>query len=146
MFKDQLFHNQIRDGVELLLRKERELTHSGESTLFNRGALFTVGKVYQNPYDNLFVLVQSEEKQYQLPIDHTVELFDRVVPEEELPHNGWATPFITDKDYSGDMIEIYDDEYIEAMDDEYFDKLEEHTKEQELNEFINDLTNKDKKD
>ncbi|AMM45040.1 hypothetical protein SP15_237 [Bacillus phage SP-15] len=138
MYRDILFHNQVREGTVIVLRKSSDFeVVTGDSTqevTARRGTVFDVAKVFFNSFNKLVVLLKSSDLEIQLPINHVVDLFERVVPESELMHNQWATPFNEDKDYTGEVIEIYDEDFD-------FEALEAHCEEQARQEFLNETVN-----
>lgn len=159
MYRDVLFHNQVREGVQLLLKKESNIAVSGKEVVLKRGTVVEVKTLFVNSFSKLTVLLNlPDEVQAQLPIDYVVELFDRVVPEAELSTNGYATPYVEEEVIEDNVVSVDftkgkmdpmpagpvmgDEGILEIYDDEYFDALEAHNEEQATQEYINEITQK----
>lgn len=159
MYRDVLFHNQVREGVQLLLKKESNIAVSGKEVVLKRGSVVEVSTLFVNSFSKLTVLLNlPDEVQAQLPIDYVVELFDRVVPEAELSTNGYATPYVEEEVIEDNVVSVdftkgkmdpmpagpvmEDEGILEIYDDEYFEALEAHNVEQATQEYINEITQK----
>ncbi|WJZ23432.1 hypothetical protein LIS04_04 [Listeria phage LIS04] len=95
IYRDQLFHNQIREGLELVVKEDFCcMTDDGVANL-DKGMVVTVTNVIElEDEEGIAVRVQGDFELMTM-IDSIVEIFDRVVDLHELQFNSYATPLHT---------------------------------------------------
>lgn len=90
IYRDELFHNQVQEGVELIVKDDFCCMTDHGLVDIDKGMQVVITDVV--PVGSDIAVRVDGEFQMGTTIDSIVELFDRVVPLHEVEFNPYATP------------------------------------------------------
>ncbi|WJZ23431.1 hypothetical protein LIS04_03 [Listeria phage LIS04] len=136
IYHDELFHNQVSPGVELLSIKNSVIDTDTGRISISRGDIFTVRKLSKSNFKS--VEVQGSSTNFSASIDTLTTHFCKVLTHQEYAQNNYAKQFITNEELEG-----MDDYGIDLVEEEaelaeYYDVMQS-----KLNKAVNDAASED---